>query len=289
MISKRIIASIIVKDGLHVQSRGFSQYLPVGSPDIAVEFLNAWGADEILMLDIGDNRVNRTPDFSLISRVSQKGFVPLTVGGGIDTIESMRRVIHEGADKFAINRAAVENPTIITEAARIFGEQCVVVSIDARKKDDGSYEVFIDNGRIATGTDPVQLARESEKAGAGEILIRAIERDGQKSGFDTHLVRMIADAVRIPVVAAGGCGHPQHMLDALVDGKADAVAVGNFFQFTEHSVTTAKAYLAPHISVRLDSYATYERAAFDEDGRLKKTSDAALEKLRFEYHPKETI
>ncbi|OGJ60211.1 hypothetical protein A2635_05590 [Candidatus Peribacteria bacterium RIFCSPHIGHO2_01_FULL_51_9] len=289
MLSKRIIASLIIKDGTVVQSIGFSQYLPIGSPEIAVEFLNSWGADEILVLDIGENRTKRSPNLALVSALSKRSRVPLTVGGGIDNVETMRQLIKGGADKFVINRMAVERPEIITEAAAIFGNQCIVVSIDVRKTKDGRYEAFIDSGIGATGKDPVAVARERARLGAGEILIRSIDRDGSKKGFDIDLVRSIVEAVDVPVIAAGGCGHPQHVLDVFQKGKADAAAVGNMLHFSEHSVNTLKAYLAHHLPVRLDTYASYRHFGFDEHGRPLKRPDAELEKLRLEYHPKEVI
>lgn len=289
MLSKRIIASLIIKDGIVVQSVGFRHYLPVGSPEIAVEFLNQWGADEIVVIDIGASRENRTLDFGLLGRLADKSMVPLTVGGGINSIETIHELIRMGADKVVINRAAIEHPELIHEAATIFGNQCIVVSIDAKEASEGRYEAFIDSGRIGTGKDPVEVAKSCAAQGAGEILIRSIDRDGSKKGFDTELIRSISEAVDIPVVAASGCGHPQHVVDAFQKGHADAVAVGNFFHFTEHSVTTLKAFLKPHFPIRLDTYATYAHATFDGAGRLMKQDDAVLEKLRFEYHPKEII
>lgn len=289
MLSKRIIASLIVKDGIVVQSLGFKNYLPVGSPEVSVEFLNAWGVDEIVILDISAAAARQTPDLALISAVSKKSLVPLTVGGGIDSTETIRALIQKGADKVVINRSALENPSLIKEAASIFGSQCIVVSIDARKTSSGHYEVFTDSGRIGTGKTPSEVAQTSAAAGAGEILIRSIDRDGSKEGFDTDLIRSISQVVHIPVVAAGGCGHPQHIADAFREGYADAVAVGNFFHFTEHSVTITKAFLKSRFPIRLDTYATYPHATFDAAGRLMKQDDAVLEKLRFEYHPKEVI
>ncbi|MFA6519689.1 MAG: imidazole glycerol phosphate synthase cyclase subunit [Candidatus Paceibacterota bacterium] len=289
MLSKRIIASLIVKDGIVVQSVGFKKYLPIGSPEIAVEFLNQWGADEIVVVDIEASRENRTLDLGLLARLADKSMVPLTVGGGINSVETIRQLIRMGADKVVINRAAIEHPELIHEAARIFGNQCVVVSIDAKEVGEGRYEAFTDSGRTGTGKDPVEVARSCAAQGAGEIFIRSIDRDGSKKGFDTELIRRVSEAVDIPVVAAGGCGHPQHIADAFQNGHADAVAVGNSFHFTEHSVTIAKAFLKSDFPIRLDTYATYAHTTFDDAGRLAKQDDAVLEKLRFEYHPKEVI
>lgn len=289
MLSNRIVASLIVKDDTVVQSLGFSHYLPVGSPQVAVEFLNQWGIDEIIVLDIGSARTRRVPDRRLVSALSKKGFVPLTIGGGIDDLETVRQLIHGGADKVSINRAAVLNAQLISAAAGAYGNQCVVVSIDAKHMGDGRYEVFIDSGQVATGKDPAAHAAVCESLGAGEILIRSIDRDGSKQGFDLRLIQRVREAVTIPVIAAGGCGRPQHIREAFEQGGADAVAVGNLFHFTEHSVTTAKAYLQEFLPIRLDSDATYAHARLNAAGRLEKQPDDALEKLRFEYHPKEVI
>ena len=272
MLSKRVIGSLIVKDGTVVQSIGFERYLPVGSPEVAVEFLNAWGVDEIAVLDISA-RARGGPNVPLMRALSKKSFVPLSYGGGVDTTQQMRELIQEGADKIIINTAAKEHPALITEAAAIFGNQCVVVSIDVHA------------GEVA---EAVARAKEAATRGAGEILVRCIERDGSKRGYDLELVRAVREAVDTPVIAAGGCGKPEHVAQAFAQG-ADAAAVGNMLHFSEHSVTTLKAHLAARFPMRQDTHATYAHAAFDQDGRLQKQDDAALEKLRFEYYPPEII
>lgn len=272
MITKRIIASLIIKDDTIVQSIGFARYLPVGSPEVAVEFLNAWGADEIVVLDISA-RERGGPNVALVRRLADKSFVPLSYGGGIDTVAQMRELIQEGADKVVINTAAQRNPALITEAAAVFGNQCVVVSIDVH---EGAVDEAVDRAKLAAGY------------GAGEILLRTIERDGSKRGYDLELVRAVAGAVDLPVIAAGGCGVPQHAAEVLGVG-ADAAAVGNMLHFTEHSVATLKAQIKDRVLVRQDTHATYEQASFDAEGRQRKQDDATLERLRFEYHPKETI
>ncbi len=272
MLSKRIVGSLIVKDGIVVQSIRFERYLPVGSPQVAIEFLNEWGVDEIVVLDITAS-ANRRPDFALVERLAKKTAVPLTIGGGVTSLADMRALIHGGADKFVINTAASGTPMLIQEAAAVFGNQCVAVSIDVRE-----------------GGDAVAIAQAQKAAelGAGELLVRRVERDGSKKGFDTELVRQVATAVPIPVIAAGGCGSASHIAEVFAAG-ASAAAVGNILHFTEHSVTTLKAELrAMKVPVRLDTYATYARATF-ESGRLAKQDEAVLEKLRFEYHPPETI
>ncbi len=268
-MSKRIIGSLILKGGHVVQSIGFSKYLPVGSPEVAVEFLNSWGVDEIVVLEIEGG-----VDLPLVERLAKKSMVPLTIGGGITTIDEMRALIHGGADKISINRAALNTPALITEAASVFGNQCVVVSIDVHAGEEDKA---------------LEHARECARLGAGEILLRCVERDGMRQGMDVALIKRVADAVDIPVIAAGGYGSATHAKEAFSAG-AEAVAIGNTLHFSEHSVITVKQQLkAIGLPVRLDTYATYEGFEFDELGRPEKLDDARLQKLRFEYHPPETI
>ncbi len=289
MEKRRLIGCLVVKGGIVVQSIGFRQYLPVGKPEIAVEFLNNWGIDEIVLLDIDATREGRGPDFTMIERVSKKCFVPLTAGGGIRNLEDMRRLIRHGADKIAINTAAVKSAGLIKQASDVLGDQCIVVSIDARKV-NGKYEVFLDSGREPTGLDPAKFAKQTAAMGAGEIFLNAVDRDGAKQGYDIELIKNVAAAVSIPVIACGGAGHPQHFSEALIKGNATAVAAANYFHFTEHSPVVTKAFLKEQgIDVRLDTYATYEGFSFDDKGRIGKRSESYLDKLRFEYQPKEVI
>ncbi len=275
MLSKRIIGSLIIQEATVVQSFSFEHYLPVGSPEVVVEFLNQWGVDEILVLDITASKKGE-PDFTLVERLAKKTRVPLAVGGGVRTLEHMRRLIAGGADKLVINTLAKENPELVSKAASIFGEQCIVVSIDVHEGNEGN-------------TEAVRLAVEARNKGAGEILLRCIERDGSKRGFDPLLTQAVATAVNIPVIASGGAGNVNHIAEAFKLG-ADAVAVGNMLHFTEHSVITIKQQLKRlGIPVRLDTHATYAHATFDDAGRLQKQGDEVLEKLRFEYYPPEII
>ena len=288
MLKRRIIGVLVVQDGIVVQSIKFRQYLPVGRPTVAVEYLNRWGIDEIVLLDISATLAARRPDFQLIEEVAPCCQVPLAVGGGITTVDDIESIIRLGADKIVLNTAAVAEPGLIQEGARRFGSQCVVVSIDARLKSGGGYEA-VTTGLRPTGHDPVTLARLAENEGAGEILINSVDRDGTKLGFDVDLISQVSAAVGIPVIAVGGAGHPQDFVMPLAHG-AGAVAAANFFHFTEHSAIMAKRFLQRlGADVRLDSYASYEAAAFDFTGRLDKQDDAILEKLRFEYIPEEVI
>ncbi|MGQ0656108.1 MAG: imidazole glycerol phosphate synthase subunit HisF [Betaproteobacteria bacterium] len=280
MLKARVIAVVLVKDATVVQSIGFRRYLPVGRPDIAISYLDRWGADEILVLHI-DGRPASPETVASYSRHCQ---VPLSVGGGVRDAATVQRIIQAGADKIVLNTAAYDDPALIGQAAERFGEQCVVVSIDARRG-----MAYVDGGKRATGTEAAALAVGCAERGAGEILINSIERDGSKQGYDLELIRTLVGAVRIPVIACGGAGTPEHMHAALAQGPA-AVAAANFFHFTEHSVILAKSWLAAHgVPVRLDSYASYAGRELDAQGRLARLPEEALDHLRFRYVPEEVI
>lgn len=290
MLRKRIVACLVVKNGIVVQSIGFRQYLPVGSIDVCVEALNRWGIDEIVILDIDATAKGINPNYKLLTDCSKKGFVPLTVGGGIRNIQDMKKLIHYGADKVCINKIAILNPEIIKEASAILGNQCIVVSIDVKINKNNQYEVFSDSGHNPTGKDVMGWAKEVESLGVGEIFLNSIDRDGSKKGYDLDLIKMVSQAVDIPVIACGGAGHPKHFLEVLIYGNAYAAAAGNFFHFTEHSPILVKAYLRAHdIDIRLDTYADYSGINFGEPGRILQRSEHYLEKLRFEYQPEEVI
>lgn len=290
MLKKRLIASVIVKNGIVVQSIGFEKYLPVGSVDITIEYLNSWGIDEIFLLDIDASCENREPNYDMVASAAQKCFVPLSVGGGIKTNDHVRKLISSGADKVSVNQAAFENPEFITEAAEDFGDQCIVVSIDARKRSNGSYECFIQNGKISTGMDPAVAVKKAQLLGAGEILITSIDNDGAKCGYDLELIGLVNEAVTIPVIASGGVGAAVHLFQGLQEGRASAATAGNFFHFTEHSVILSKALLKKgNIPIRHDTYASYEGHGQNQDGRLQKLNDSYLEALKFKYIPKEVI
>lgn len=290
MIKKRVVAALPIRNGIVVQSFGFRTHLPVGSAPIVVENLNRWGVDEIVMVDIDAGPAGRSPDFRLVGEVSRECYVPLTVGGGIRSVEDITGLVHRGADKVSLNRSAVTDPALIEEASRIFGDQCIVVSIDARKTEDGGYEAVTDSGREPTGMTPASLARRAEEAGAGEIFLNSIDRDGSKRGYDLELIERVTDAVGIPVIVCGGVGHPEHLRQGLMETAASACAVGNMFHFTEHSVVTAKAYVrARGAEVRSDTYATYGGFEFDGGGRVAKRPDEELLRLRFKHYPREVI
>jgi cyclase len=240
MLKQRLVAFLPVKSGIVVQSIGFERYLPVGKPRIAVEFLNQWGIDEIILVDIEATSLGRCVDSEMIRGVSKACFVPLTVGGGIRSVSDMVKVIHSGADKISINTAALRTPELIKQGAEIFGSQCIIVSIDTKRNQNGSYEVFMMPSHEATGISPVELAKRVEGLGAGEILLNSIDRDGTKTGYDLQLAQEVANSVKIPVIVCGGVGHPVHFSEGLQLANVSAVAAGNFFHFSEHSATITK-------------------------------------------------
>ena len=289
-LKKRLIACLVVKNGIVVQSIGFSRYLPVGRVDIAVEFLNSWGVDEIVMLDIDATPSGRGPSAELTARAARRGLVPLTVGGGIRSVDDMRQVLRSGADKIAINSASIADPELVAHGARVFGNQCMVVSIDVGLDAERRYRVYSPALRAPIDLDPFEHGRRVEKLGAGEILLNSVDRDGSQTGYDLQLISRMAEAVNVPVIVSGGVGHPSHFVEGFQAGNISAVAAANFFHFTEHSVTTAKSYLAAEgIDIRLDTYADYRGHEFEEQGRVSKRPDEKLAELIFEYVPKEVI
>lgn len=288
MLKKRIAATIVVRDGIVVQSIGFKKYLPVGKPDIAIEFLNQWGVDEIILIDISATKNNTGPQFDVIRKASQKGFVPLTVGGGISNIEQIRELMNSGADKISINKAALHNKGLITEAAHIFGNQCVVVSIDAIKI-DGKYKVYDYILGKHLDIEVVSFAKEAESLGAGEILVNSVDRDGSYIGFDIELMTEICTAVNVPVIAAGGAKNANDFIEVFSKTKVSAASAANFFNFFEHSVNITKSKINNEINIRLETFADYKDAEFDNNIRLKKKSDDVLERMLYVKIKKEII
>ena len=201
-------------------------------------------ADEIVFLDITASHEGRATMYDVISKAAEQVFIPLTVGGGISSVEHFRNLLNLGADKISVNSAAVKNPDLITDAALKFGRQCVVVAIDAKRNDNGGFDVYLNGGRINTGKDAIDWAIEAEKRGAGEILLTSMDCDGTKAGYDIELTRRVSEAVGIPVIASGGAGNMQHFKDVLTDGKADAALAASLFHFGEMAIRDLKEYLA---------------------------------------------
>lgn len=255
MLKNRLIACLLLKDGQLVESIGFSKFLIIGNAVMAVRHFNAWEVDEIILLDInrrknydfGRDDVNYNNNIKelseLIQYISKSCFVPLTVGGGIRSVEDIKKYIQAGADKVSVNTAALDNLQIIKDGAKVFGSQCIVVSIDTKKMPDGAHRVMKNFGAVDTGISAVDWAKRAEEAGAGEIFLTSIDRDGSYQGYDIPLVKSVTEAVKIPVIASGGVGEWQHLVDGINLAGASAVSVGNKFHFTEHSTMHAKKYM----------------------------------------------
>lgn len=222
----------------------FVNLVDAGDPVEIAKTYNAMRADEIVFLDITASHEGRATMYDVISKAAEQVFIPLTVGGGISSVEHFRNLLNLGADKISVNSAAVKNPDLITDAALKFGRQCVVVAIDAKRNDNGGFDVYLNGGRINTGKDAIDWAIEAEKRGAGEILLTSMDCDGTKAGYDIELMRKVSEAVGIPVIASGGAGNMQHFKDVLTDGKADAALAASLFHFGEMAIRDLKEYLA---------------------------------------------
>ena len=288
MLKKRITANLVVKNGLVVQSIGFKKYLPVGKPSVAIEFLNQWGIDEIILTDISASAQGKGPDFQMIRNATQKCFVPLTIGGGITHVDHIKELMQCGADKIALNQASLKNPELITESAHIFGNQCVVVSIDGIATEDG-YRVYNYLNKKVTSFNPGKFAFENQQLGAGEILINSVDRDGSYLGYDLPLINEVCNHVNIPVIACGGAKNANDMIEALKLTRASAISAGNFFHFTEHSVNIAKAIIKKELDVRIETHANYAESMFDTNMRLLKKEDQLLEHMLYLHIEKEII
>jgi cyclase len=253
----RVIPCLDVDAGRVVKGVNFVDLRDAGDPVELAARYDAEGADELVFLDITASSDARDTIVDVVSRTAEEVFIPFTIGGGIRSVDDARRLLRAGADKVSVNTAAVERPTLIAEIADEFGSQCAVVAIDARRtRDDGpdlpsGFEVYTHGGRTPTGLDAVEWAVHAEQLGAGEILLTSMDRDGTKEGFDVELTRAVSDSVSIPVIASGGVGTLDHLVDGVKDGHADAVLAASIFHFGEHSVAEAKAYLADHgVTVR---------------------------------------
>jgi imidazole glycerol-phosphate synthase subunit HisF len=263
MLKRRLIPCILLRNGVIVQSKGFRRYQLLGTPTVAVERLSDWASDELVYLDISREAAydlrrddlkspNRGSILEIIADVARHAFMPLTFGGGIRTLDDVVARVHAGADKVAVNTQPLRDPAFVEEASREVGSQCVVVSIDARARPDGGgWEVFADGGREPTGRDPAEWAAEVEQRGAGEIFLNSIDRDGRGGGYDLELIDHVAERVTIPVIACGGAGSWDHMVEAMRSTAAAAISAANIFHYTENSVRNAKnALVAAGLDVR---------------------------------------
>ena len=236
---KRVIACLDVDQGRVVKGTEFVDLRDAGDPVELASRYEREGVDEVVFLDVSASHEGRATAVELANSVAEQVFVPFTIGGGIGSVDDARDVLRAGADKIGVNSAAVADPSLLSDLAAEFGSQCVVLAIDARKAGD-AYEVFVKGGREATGLDAVEWAQEGVRRGAGEILLTSMDRDGTNAGYELELTRAVADAVPVPVIASGGAGNPQHLVDAVVDGGADAVLCASIFHFGEYTVGQAK-------------------------------------------------
>jgi cyclase len=254
-LAKRIIPCLDVTGGRVVKGVNFVGLRDAGDPVEIARRYDQQGADELAFLDITASSDSRGLILSVIEEVAAQVFIPLTVGGGVRSVADVRSLLNAGADKVSINTSAVQNPQLVADASSRFGAQCIVVAIDAKQTDDGArprWEVFTHGGRKASGRDAVEWAKQMQALGAGEILLTSMDRDGTKNGFDLALTRMICDAVDIPVIASGGAGNLQHLVEGVLQGGADAVLAASIFHYGEFTVLEAKRYMAQHdIEVRL--------------------------------------
>ncbi|SCX88922.1 cyclase [Lachnospiraceae bacterium XPB1003] len=253
MHTKRIIPCLDVNNGRVVKGVKFVDLIDAGDPVEAAKAYDAAGADELVFLDITASSDSRETVIDMVSRVAEQVFIPFTVGGGIRSVDNFRQLLRAGADKVAVNSAAIMNPSLISEAADKFGSQCVVLAIDAKRRADGSgWNIFKNGGRVDMGIDAVEWAVKAVELGAGEVLLTSMDCDGTKAGYDIELTRKVAESVSVPVIASGGAGTKAHFYEALTDGKADAALAASLFHFKELEIKEVKEYLKErNVSVRL--------------------------------------
>ena len=244
MLKTRIIPCLDVHEGRVVKGVNFVDLVDAGDPVEAARAYDAAGADELCFLDISASHEGRDTLIDVVRRTAEQCFMPLTVGGGVRKVDDVRKLLLAGADKVSFNTAAVKDPDVINAAAEKFGSQCIVVAMDAKRVDEDRWEIFTHGGREATGIEAVGFARDMAARGAGEILLTSMDKDGTKSGFDLRLTRAIADAVPVPVIASGGVGELQHLVDGVVEGHASAVLAASIFHFGTHTIGEARAALA---------------------------------------------
>jgi cyclase len=252
MLKNRIIPCLDVKNGRVVKGINFVDLKDAGDPVEQASIYDKGGADEICFLDITASNENRNTIIDVVSKTAEKCFVPLTVGGGIRTIDNIRELLLAGADKVSINTAAVKDINFVREASRKFGTQCMVVAVDAKKTSEGKWEIFTHGGRENTGIDAINFSKQAEENGAGEILLTSMDKDGTKTGYDIELLKQVTSKVRIPVIASGGVGNLDHLCDGIKKGHASAVLAASIFHYGEYTIKQAKEYLSSQqVPVRL--------------------------------------
>ncbi len=252
MLAKRIIPCLDVHAGRVVKGINFINLRDAGDPVELAAYYDREGADELVFLDITASSEARKTMLEVVRNTAREVFIPFAVGGGLRSIDDIRDTLNAGADKVSLNSAAIKEPSLITEGARKFGSQCIIVAIDARKREGGGWEVYINGGRTPTGIDVLEWARKVEALGAGEILLTSMDKDGTKDGYDIPLTSAVSDALSIPVIASGGAGNLEHLFEASTDGQADAVLCASIFHYREYTVQQAKEYLAGKgVAIRL--------------------------------------
>lgn len=289
MTKRRIIGCLLCKDDLVVQSIGFERYLPVGKPEIAARYLDAWGVDEIILLDIDASRQNRLISTDVVERVANAIHCPLTVGGGIRKVSDVVKLTRSGADKISINDLLHQNIGIVPDIAARFGVQCIVGCIDVvRSAKDGEYSLHKRTDEAADG--PLQLAQKAADLGVGELLVNCVHRDGHRSGYDVDLIETLARNLDIPVIALGGAGHPDHVADVLLKSAASAAAIGNMLHYTEHAVSFIKARLInAGLDIRYDSKSDYRDLPATQEGRVGRQDEDTLLQSIFDYAGNDVI
>ncbi len=288
MLKKRIIGVVIVKDGIAVQSIGFNSYLPIGKPQVLVEFLNEWGIDEIVLLDISATKNGNKPNYSLISSVSERCFVPLTIGGGISKTSHIHKLMQFGADKVCLNNAIINKMNFVKEAVRIFGSQCIVASLDI-KTFNNKYKIYDYVKNRILENDLLDFLNDLKLYGVGEIFLNSVDLDGSKKGFDLSLISYVKANVNIPVICCGGAGKPEHLIQVIKNTDVYGIAAANLFSFFEHSVTITKSNIMKEFEIRNDLTYNYQDFSFFENGRIKKKSDAVLDRMLYEKIEEELI
>ncbi len=267
MLKNRLIPVIVLKGELIVQSLGFERYLPIGNVKMAIEFFVNWDVDEIIIIDIDASKENRGPRQDIVEKACLECFIPLSVGGGIRSIDQVTKTLRSGADKIVINEAAYTDQNFVRKSVEIFGSSTITASVDAKKIGD-EYYCFYRNGSINSEKTITEWSKELEDLGVGEILINSIDRDGSRLGYDIDLLNRVTSIVSMPVIACGGVGNVTHFVDGIERGNCQSVAAANIFQHTEHSTIAAKAYMKKKgINIRLNSEATYENFEEDTIGR----------------------